>query len=640
MLQKNHVERAVKRYSSAFRRILPLAVLDAVILLVAYMLTYSIRTNSLLFDSQFTTSIVGLAIIVTLGALYAFGAYNRIWSRTSGHEVVVILKGALAGFILVLLLDLSLHPRHLPLSVIGVSHMLALTGFVAVRYRSRLISAADWRWRAVWHHEFPTTKTRVLIVGAGEAGQITALRLKRRYQDGNNGHQVVGFVDDDPSKQHMFVEGAPVLGDCAAIPEITAAQHIELIVFAIHNITGTRFREILTICEQTTARIKIVPDVFELLNTDDHAPLLRDVQAEDLLGRQPISWHSGVDAALVSNKTVLITGAAGSIGSELCRQMMKYHPVRLVMVDNNESGLHDLHVDLQNEHPDQDIVAVLADITNRAKVEAIFARYQPQLVYHAAAYKHVPLLETFPDEAIRVNVGGTLNVAEIAQAQGVERFILISTDKAVNPSSIMGASKRICELVTQALSTQSHNRTLFAAVRFGNVLGSRGSVVPTFERQIEAGGPVTVTDKDMVRYFMSIPEAVNLVIQAACLTDGDDLFMLRMGEAVPIVELAERMIRLHGLRPQIDIPIVFTGARPGEKLCEELYADFETPYATVHPDIVRLNGVIFHWTPQEFIARVHDMLDSEAHDPERMLDTLRQLASDAVPELTLQSHTA
>lgn len=604
MLQAGKLKKFSRRVMRASKRMLPWVISDALILLAAYSLTYSIRTGSLFFDATYTTQYIIFAIIVTVGMLYLAGAYSRMWSRTSGHEVSVIVSGTAGSFMLVLGLDLILAPRHLPVSVVIVSYLLALMGFVGIRYRSRLVSGFDWRWRAIWHHEFPEYNHRVLIVGAGEAGQITSWRLKHRYLNGKSGHHVVGYVDDDPDKHNLLVEGSPVLGPCAIIPEVTLKHRVDLIVFAIHNISGPRFREILTLCEQTSARIKIVPDVLSLLNDNNNAPLLRDVQAEDLLGRQPISWHDAVDSAPVSEKVVLVTGAAGSIGSELCRQMMKYHPVRLLMVDNNESNLHDLYIDLRNEHPNHSIVPILVDITHRDRLDIVFTKYRPQLVFHAAAYKHVPLLEDFPHEALRVNIGGTLNVAELAQAHHVERFVLISTDKAVNPSSVMGASKRVCELATQALSSFDDNATVFASVRFGNVLGSRGSVVPIFNRQIEAGGPVTVTDKDMVRYFMSIPEAVNLVIQAACLTTGNEIFILQMGEAVPIIELAERMIRLRGLRPEIDIPIEFTGVRPGEKLYEELSCNFETQRTTIHPDIMKLNGTCCNWVPRVFLDQV------------------------------------
>ena len=317
-----------------------------------------------------------------------------------------------------------------------------------------------------------------------------------------------------------------------------------------------------------------------------------------------------------------MTGAAGSIGAELCRQLLFYDPVRLILLDNNESGLYDLVTELTNDETKDILVPVLADITHRRALARVFAGHRPQVIFHSAAYKHVPILEEHPDESIRVNIEGTQHVAELAREYGAERFVLISTDKAVNPCSVMGASKRVCELLMHMLAQEGTHHTLFTSVRFGNVLGSRGSVVPTFDRQIDAGGPVTVTHQDMTRYFMTIPEAVNLVIHAACLTKGDDLFMLRMGEVVRIVELAERMIRLRGLRPYQDIPIKFTGVRPGEKLHEELSNPAEASLPTAHPYIVELvcqhNGL----QPVPFSERLNTLFQ---HGLDENGDPLSQL---------------
>jgi FlaA1/EpsC-like NDP-sugar epimerase len=328
-----------------------------------------------------------------------------------------------------------------------------------------------------------------------------------------------------------------------------------------------------------------VPEKYAMLNQRLGVATLRDVQPED-------SWGAAGGSPAVdmtrSGKVALVTGAAGSIGSELVRQLISYEPTLLVMLDNNESGLHDLYTELKPQFPDVEFRPVLADITQRDSLERVYATYRPQIVFHAAAYKHVPMQELFPHESIRVNIGGTRNLAELARDYGVERFVLISTDKAVDPSCVMGASKRAAELLMKALSAQSGHSTLFTAVRFGNVLGSRGSVAPTFNRQIDKGGPVTVTDKDMKRYFMTIAEAVNLVIHAAAMTTGGELFMLQMGEEVPILELAERMIRMRGLRPYDDIEIKFTGVRPGEKLNEKLQRDSEVQISTIHPHIVKL----------------------------------------------------
>jgi len=560
--------------------------MDAGIILVAYFIAFSARTAStpdLKLGAEFMTFVVALTLI----CLYLSGGYHRLWTRTSGHDVTVIVRATLGAVAIITAANYAIEPRPLPTAVVLVGHTLALIGFVTVRYRSRVISGATWRWRAIWRREFPEQETRVLIIGAGDAGQTTAWRLKHRAPAGSN-YRVVGLIDDDPAKQHLYVEGSEVLGTRADIPRIVAAYNVDLIVVAVHNITGPDFRDVLGYCERTKARLKVMPDVFAVITADTGTTVLRDIQPEDLLGRQAVGWHEGVDVSPVSQKVVLVTGAAGSIGSELCRQMLKYDPVKLILLDNNESGLHDLVTELITEENRHKLVPVLADITSRPVLERVYAQHHPRVIFHAAAYKHVPMLEDYPDESIRVNVGGTRQLAELAMEFGAERFVLISTDKAVNPSSVMGASKRVCELIMHALAEQCHNSTLYSSVRFGNVLNSRGSVVPTFNRQIDAGGPVTVTDPDMFRYFMTIPEAVNLVIHAACLTKGDDLFMLQMGDEVRILDLAERMIRMRGLRPYIDIPIEFTGVRPGEKLHEELHDHVEQTVPTIHPGIMQL----------------------------------------------------
>ena len=588
------------------RRIAREAIVDLAILFVAYSVTLLVRTLGTPYFQIEAFVFIAFSGAATLASLYALGVYHRIWSRTSGHGVTVIFNGSGLGLAVVLLTDLFLQPRAVPLSVVIVAQVLAFAGFVAVRFRSRLISGMTWRWNAVWRHQFPKSETRVLIVGAGESGQALAWRLK--YRAPGAAFRVVGFVDDDDDKQGMFVEGAKVLGERKDIPRLANEYNVELVIVAIHNISGEDFRGVLRLCEQTAARIKVVPNLFALMSDTKGVQLLRDVQAEDLLGRSTITRHEAVDLSAVTGKVVLVSGAAGSIGSELARQMSHYEPIRVVLVDNNESGLHDLSVDLLAQHPKTAYVPILGDVTDREVMGYVFEHYRPQVVFHAAAYKHVPLMQDFPGAAIHVNVRGTYCMADLARRFQVERFVLISSDKAVSPSNVMGATKRACELIMHAFASEP-SETRFTAVRFGNVLGSRGSVVPMFNRQIEMGGPVTVTHPEMTRYFMSIPEAVNLVIHAACLTSGDDIFLLKMGEVIRIVELAERMIRLRGLRPYYDMAITYTGVRPGEKLDEELYGADETPHETVHPHIVLLDS----WCQGFDVASFEERLAQMAH---------------------------
>jgi FlaA1/EpsC-like NDP-sugar epimerase len=609
----------------AARRVrnLQAALLDIAITFIAYTIAYLVRSVASPVDYMEGVLPVLAVAILNVFCLYSFRAYRRIWQRTSGHDVFILVQAIGVAAVIVLALSMFAPNRVIPLSIIIVGQLLTLVGVVAVRFRSRLISGFNWRWRAVWRQEFPNQQTKVLIIGAGESGQALAWRMKHRFTDKR--YQVVGFIDDDPKKQNMYVEGCRVLGTRDDILRVAEKHSVDLIVLAVHRISGASFRELLTITEKTKARIKVVPDLMALMNETNHAEPLRDVQVEDLIGRKTVERYEGIDLSPVLEKVVLVTGAAGSIGSELSRQLLGYEPRKLLLLDNNESGLHDLLTELQTRSPESSIVALLADICEREVIEQIFARYQPQVVFHAAAYKHVPMLEHFPSEAVRVNIDGTRNVAELARDYRAERFVLISTDKAVNPSSIMGATKRIGELMIHALSMQKCP-TIYTAVRFGNVLNSRGSVVPTFERQIDSGGPVTITHPDMTRYFMSIPEAVNLILHAAAMTGSDDIFVLRMGEVVKIVELAERMIRMRGLRPNVDIEIAYTGIRPGEKLHEALFADGEVPGATAHPAIFRVKAWDSSFAVDNFWDDLRDLLSG---DTDATLENLHQIMQPA-----------
>lgn len=586
---------------------------DALVILAAYALAFLARASANAIDiAPGMPTFMIFVVSLTLFLFYAFGVYHRLWSHTSGQGISVIIKAVGMSTLLLLIVDFPLRPRPVPLTVIVVGNMLALGGVIAVRYRQRLISGLAMQWRAPRAAESAAAapRTRVLIVGAGESGQMLAMHLKRHAP---REFQIVGFIDDDPKKQGLLVEETPVLGPHTEIPRIVEEFKIDLIAFSIHKISGPRFREILSYCERTKARIKITPDVFRLMQARHTTTLLRDVQPEDLIGRRTVSHHEAVDLSPVRSKIILVTGASGSIGSELSRQMTTLNPEKLILLDKDESGLHDLYTELSSQHPHLEIIQFLADISERDTLRPVFETYRPQIIFHAAAYKHVPMLERFPNQAVHVNIGGTRNLAELAVEYGVQRFVLISTDKAVNPTSVMGASKRICELIIRAMAKRGNHNTLFTAVRFGNVLGSRGSVVPTFTRQIDSGGPVTITHPEMTRYFMSIPEAANLVIHAACLTSNGDIFLLKMGEVVKIVDLAERMIRLRGMRPYDDIEIRFMGMRPGEKLHEQLYdGSSESSYPTAHPGIIRLNNdadhldgdALFAWIDQIMVTGV------------------------------------
>ncbi|MCK6581115.1 MAG: polysaccharide biosynthesis protein [Anaerolineae bacterium] len=603
---------------------------DVAIVIAAYLaaialLTFSDRDYLRFGGSAAFIAYIAAAAFAQPAVLVAFGAYQRIWQRTSGYGVTILINAVAVATLIYIACLLIVPDVGRPFQMVLLGNMFSLIGFVAVRYRSRLLRSFGLGGSPRFRRKMLEAPLRVLIVGAGESGQTLAWRLKHRFDQSDTRYEIIGFIDDDAAKRGLFVEGCRVLGARDDLIRVAEERHADLIVVAIHRIGGADFRDILTRCEKTKALIKVVPDLQELVTSNQSAEFLRDVQPDDLIGRETVTRHEGIDLEPVTGKIVLITGAAGSIGSELSRQIIDYAPTRIILLDNNESGLHDLTLDLRTSHPHLPLVTVLADVTRRDSLRAVFLEHNPEVVFHAAAYKHVPLLQFYPSEAVIVNVFGSRNVAELAQEFGAQRFVLVSTDKAVNPSSVMGASKRLCELMLHALAQRPENRTRFAAVRFGNVLGSRGSVVPIFSRQIDEGGPVTVTHREMTRYFMSIPEAVNLIIHAACMTSGDDIFVLQMGEVVRIVELAERMIRLRGLRPYKDIAIHFTGIRPGEKMHEELFGHQENPGPTPHPSILKVGRWDVALQPAAFWMQIDQLVKAPPLSSEAALTEMRTI---------------
>jgi len=456
---------------------------------------------------------------------------------------------------------------------------------VFIRYRSRLLRGMSSGTRT------DSRGIRAVVFGAGDAGQHLALRLLT--DKAGEVYNLIGFADDDPRKKGQRIHGLPVLGGRQDLGHVVRGWRIDLIIIAIHNVRGEDLREILTAAQATSAQIRIIPNLFEVVRNANTTPLLREVRVEDLLGRQAVQLDRAACERVLRGRVVLITGGCGSIGSELCRQVAAFEPKQLVILDNNETGLYDLDVALRATFSQLPVSIQVADVADRERMAAVFGEVKPDIIFHAAAYKHVPLMEQFPQEAVKVNIGGTAAAMEMARRYGAQHFVLVSTDKAVEPHSVMGATKRIAEMLvgSDARNGGSSNGTIrCTAVRFGNVLGSRGSVVPTFARQIELGGPVTVTHPDMTRYFMDVSEAAGLIIQAATFTKGGDIFMLEMGERIRVDDLARKMIRLRGLRPEIDIPIVYTGVRPGEKLHEELVFPEEGREPTEHPLVHRVRG--------------------------------------------------
>lgn len=525
-------------------------------------------------DNPFYSSFLSLIpwyTIAAIASLYLLGLYRRIWQYASIGEVFGIVKATTISTLLVVLCIYTIPLPYLPRSVYIMSWLLTIVFIGASRLLWRLL-------RDLIIKDISTIAKKTLIVGAGDAGVMVARELQN-----NKALNLVpiGFVDDSRSKQKMSILGLTVLGNRYDIPSLVNQHEIEEIIIAMPSVSGKTLREIVDLCRtRTTAKIRIFPGGSELLSEKQK---FRDIELKDLLRREPIELNLDEIASYLGNKTVLVTGAGGSIGSELCRQICAYNPSKIVLLEYSENNLFDIDKELRSTFPHLEIIPDLSDIKDRTKLQQVFSYYNPNVVFHAAAHKHVPLMEQNPAEALKNNVIGTKNLVEAADKFGVQVFILISTDKAVHPSNVMGATKRIAEMIIQDFNQRSPTR--FAAVRFGNVLGSRGSVIPIFEEQIKKGGPLTVTHRDMTRYFMTIPEAVQLVIQAGSIAEGGEIFALDMGEPVKIVDLANDLIRLHGFEPDKDIKLVFTGIRPGEKLYEELFSAGEQVASTRHDRI-------------------------------------------------------
>ncbi len=466
----------------------------------------------------------------------------------------------------------------------------------------------------LYHEEYFTESAKVLkkflIIGAGDAGEALLRELMRMKKER---YDVVGFIDDNPRMQKMNIHGIPVLGITDQLPEICQKHKIEEIAIAIPSASHKELRRVVQICQGTKVRFRTVPSITDIASGKLSVSQIRDVDIDDLLGRDVVSLDMAMIEKFLTGKTILVTGAGGSIGSEMCRQVCQFKPKRLLLVEQAENPLFYIERELVNTFPDVPVQAIVRNITDKQRISQVFQQYRPQVVIHAAAHKHVPLMENNPGEAIKNNIIGTMNIANAADEYGTNDFVMISTDKAVNPTSIMGSSKRIAEMYIQDLNTTS--KTHFVTVRFGNVLGSDGSVVPIFKKQIAAGGPVTVTHPDMQRYFMTIPEASKLVLQAATLGEGGEIFVLDMGEPVKIVHLARELITLSGFRPGEDIEIVFSGTRPGEKLFEELSIEGEDMIPTTHPKIAAWQNIPKdRQTLREGIAKLFEISPLQNHD--------------------------
>ena len=515
-----------------------------------------------------------------------FKQYRGWWRYVSISDLLGILRAALVSTLIivaiwfVVMLRIPAVRHALPTSIADVSQGV----FMADLFGTILLPAGLRMIIRLYHEEFRTVEgrrlKRFLIVGAGNAGEALLREIHRMPVID---YDVVGFIDDEPLKQGINIHGIPVLGTVDELPTICKERNIEEIAIAMPSASRQQLRHVIQVCEGTKIRFRTVPSITDIASGKLRVSQIRDVDINDLLGREVVQLDLDLIEAFARSKTILVTGAGGSIGSEMCRQICQFGPQSLLLVEQAENPLFYVERDLRRQFPDIPLRPIICDITDRSRVEEIFNRHQPQIVIHAAAHKHVPLMELNPGEAIKNNVLGTQVVADAAHKSGATHFVMISTDKAVNPTSIMGSSKRIAEMYIQDLSRTS--KTQFITVRFGNVLASEGSVVPIFKKQIAEGGPVTVTHPEMKRYFMTIPEASQLVLQAATMGKGGEIFVLDMGEPVKIVDLANMLITLSGFRPGEDIEIVFTGPRPGEKLFEELRIEGEGMQRTRHPKI-------------------------------------------------------
>ena len=499
----------------------------------------------------------GINSACTILIFHILKLYNSLWEFASVSELVRITLGCFFSAVFYMVGMFMLHltvPRSFP--AIYMLILCLLCGALRLSYR------CVRRTRAGLHSE---GEKRTMLIGGGQAG---AIALREFQTSPRSENKVVCIIDDAPNKVGSYLGGVKIVGGRSAIARMAEKYDVDEIILAIPSASRQEKLQILNYCHNTSCTLRTLPGICQLANGEVRIEQIREVDIEDLLGRETVKIDLDEVAAYITGKTVLVTGGGGSIGSELCRQAAAQRPKRLIIFDIYENNAYDIQMELRRTHPELDLVVLIGSVRDRERVMQVFDRYRPDLVCHAAAHKHVPLMETSPFEAIKNNVFGTYNVAQAADRFGTQRFILISTDKAVNPTNVMGASKRLCEMIVQMMNDRS--ATEYVAVRFGNVLGSAGSVIPLFRKQIRSGGPVTVTDKRVIRYFMTIPEAVQLIFQAGAYARGGEIFVLDMGEPVRIDDLARNMIRLSGFEPDVDIPIVYTGLRPGEKLYEEL----------------------------------------------------------------------
>ena len=549
----------MRHINSKHVRITILVLVDALIVAFCSIVPLALRFGIFTMDIAYLEPAIKCLpadILITIGVLAAFRLYNRVWSYAGIDEMLSVFKASLVIEALYVVYRIFANvdmPR---------SFYIFNWVFLFVLLAGSRVSIRVWRQ---FRRKYEKTETHrnVMIVGAGAAASL----LIKELQYGPGESKVVCIIDDNPTKKGKYIHSIPIVGNRTDIPYMAKKYHVDEIIIAIPSASPTTVRELLTICQETDARLKRLPAISSSL-TSSLSQTVREVNYEDLLGRDAVVIENSELASFVAEKTIMVTGGGGTIGSELCRQIIANNPGKLLVIDIYENGAYELQMELKRYYPDADVEVLIASVRDYDRMENIFSTYKPDIIYHAAAHKHVPLMEYSPNEAVKNNCMGTWNMAKLADKYNVRRFVLISTDKAVRPTNVMGATKRICEMIVQTYNRKS--KTEFVAVRFGNVLGSNGSVIPLFLKQIEAGGPVTLTHKEITRFFMTIPEAVSLVLKAGLMAKGGEIFVLDMGQPVKIYDLAVNLIKMKGYVPGRDIKIEIVGLRPGEKLYEEL----------------------------------------------------------------------
>lgn len=571
---------------------------------------------------------------VKLSVFYFSGMYRRYWKLASIDEMAYLIFAGINMIIVqvfvfgVLRLFLTLPIIVLPYSFAILDSVLTMIFVSTVRFSIRFFERAKER------AGMQQNTGSVLIVGAGQAGTAIALEMQRNPQ---LGMRPVGFVDDDPQKQKARIRGLSVLGRCEEIPLVLTKTQVSKVIIAMPTASGTKIRNVVNMCSNAGVVTLTIPGIFEILDGKISVSKIRKIEIEDLLRRDPIITDIEKVCGFLKGKRVLITGAGGSIGSELCRQILKFNPSQLIMLGHGENSIfeieHELRSLLKATKSNVVLSSVIADIKSKERLRFVFDKFMPEVIFHAAAHKHVPLMEANPNEAVTNNIMGSKNLIDTAVEFDVKNFVLISTDKAVNPTSIMGASKRVAEMLLINAARRTGN--CYSAVRFGNVLGSRGSVVQTFKKQLAAGGPITVTHEDIIRYFMTIPEAVQLVLQASILGNGGDIFVFDMGNPVRIYDMAKDFIRLSGLKEGLDINIEVTGLRPGEKLYEELFVEGEDYKFTLHDKIMLANNSS-KYIPENLEEIVEELINSNCNDREAVVEKLAELIPEIRHELILQ----